>query len=298
MTFLILAILINALIFVCFKYFGVLKVDTLQAIVVNYFVCVITGFVFLGDWEILSLSIFSRPWFLAALMLGIVFISTFFLMAYTTQNAGITVATIAAKMSLIIPVLFSLFIFKNATKHYDFWNVLGIVLALVSIVLTSLKKEEQKRHLFQSLKLLGLPVLVFVLSGVIDTTLNFVSDTYLTSAQDQASFPIVNFGVAGIAGLILTFISKSRWQRKSVVAGIALGVPNYFSIYLIIKVLDFFHNDGAFTFPILNMGIILTSTLFALLLFKERLSVINKLGVALAVLALILVAYQEIGATF
>ena len=107
MAFLLLSIILNSLIFAIFKWFGVRKVNTFQAIVVNYFICVITGSLFTGVGNVLNQSP-ENTWIYIALVLGAVFITIFYLMALTAQKFSMAAASIASKMAFVVPVLFSI----------------------------------------------------------------------------------------------------------------------------------------------------------------------------------------------
>jgi multidrug transporter EmrE-like cation transporter len=62
----------------------------------------------------------------------------------------------------------------------------------------------------------------------------------------------------------------------------------------VLKALTFFQNNGAVFYPIYNVGIILLSSVLAMIFFGERLSRINYLGLILSILALFLLSHQEI----
>lgn len=215
-------------------------------------------------------------------------------MAKTTQTRGVAVATVASKMSLAIPVLFSLFIFKIGTSSLDFWNYLGIVIAFVAIYLVS-KKQKQAGTIPKKITLsyLALPLAVFVLGGLIDTTLNYANHN-LIEEEVEGVFPIVTFASAFVLGLLFILIKKIKVKPKDIIGGIYLGVPNYFSIYFQLKALTAFENNGAILYPTLNIGIIIVSTVFAILLFKEKLNLLNQIGIGLAIAAILLLSYQEI----
>jgi drug/metabolite transporter (DMT)-like permease len=65
-------------------------------------------------------------------------------------------------------------------------------------------------------------------------------------------------------------------------------------MYFVLTGLSEFQNDGAFFFPMLNVGIILATALLSVVLFSEKLLPLNLIGIILAVLAIILLSYQEI----
>lgn len=295
MVYLLLGILFNVAIFIAFRTFAKFGVRTLPAIVINYYICVLTGLVFLGNLrDIPAMLSLENKWIYFALFLGFLFIITFYMMAVTTQRLSVTVSSIAAKMSLAIPVVFSLFIFQIESKSFNALNYLGILLAFLAIYLSSLKKKEKDDELaVKNWGLLLLPVGVFVCSGIIDTTINYTTYTYLTDAE-AGIFPLVIFFVAGVIGTGLQLARKEKTGMKELIGGIGLGVPNYFSIYFIVKALAAFENNGAFFYPILNINIILFSSLFAIIFFKEKLLPVNKMGLGLAVLAILLLSYQEI----
>src|ERR1043165_1447223 len=98
MLYLLLAILLTAYLIVAFKIFERYKVDSLQAIVANYWICVATGSVFVGHFPIGTGS-FTQPWIYWSMLMGVAFISIFNLIAYCTKEDGITTTTIANKLS-------------------------------------------------------------------------------------------------------------------------------------------------------------------------------------------------------
>ncbi len=294
MPYLLLGVLFNVAIFLIFRGYARFGVNTLPAIVVNYFVCVVTGMIFLGDFRAAVSVSLNSPWLIFALFLGAMFIVTFYMMALTTQRLSVTVSSIAAKMSLAIPVVFSLFILKIDSKDFDILNYLGILVAFIAIYLSSWKpKLKEVTPLPENKLLLMLPLGVFFGSGIIDTTINYTSYHYLQAA-DEAIFPLVIFGAAAIMGLMLQLFRQIPTGRKEFIGGIILGVPNYFSVYFIVRGLAEFNNNGAFFYPLLNISIILGSSLMAVMLFKEKLLPINRLGLMLSVVAVFLLSYQEI----
>ena len=138
-----------------------------------------------------------------------------------------------------------------------------------------------------------LPLAVFFSGGAIDTIINYSNCRYL-NPEDQAIFPIALFGSAAIIGSLLLLIKWKPIKRKNLIAGICLGIPNYFALLSIFKALSYFQHNGAVFFPVYNIGIILVSTVGSILIFKEKLYSINYIGFILSLLALFLLSYQEI----
>ncbi|MBK7668019.1 MAG: hypothetical protein IPJ32_12200 [Sphingobacteriaceae bacterium] len=73
------------------------------------------------------------------------------------------------------------------------------------------------------------------------------------------------------------------------IGGIILGIPNYFSIFFILKSLEANIFTSAQLFPVLNISNVVLTALVGFLVFKEKLSAQNLLGVLLAVISILLI---------
>ncbi len=289
MIYLLLSVLSSTLIFVAFKLFDRFKINTLHAIIVNYLVACLCGLVaYEGTVAVSTLP--EYPWFYYSLGLGALFIIIFNLMALTTQRSGLSVVSVATKMSVVIPVIFGLVYYRESL---GFFKLLGIVLALVAVYLASIKTE---KGISIAPKNLLFPALVFLGSGVIDTSIKYLEDTYVAQ-NDVPLFSSVIFSTAFTIGLGIMAFQAARgtlhFQLKTVVGGIALGIPNYFSIYFIVQALrsDILESSGIFT--VNNVAIVMLSTIVGILLFQERLLRKNWLGIMLAVVSIFLVALAK-----
>jgi uncharacterized membrane protein len=77
----------------------------------------------------------------------------------------------------------------------------------------------------------------------------------------------------------------------SVVNGIAIGVPNYFSIWCLLKILKQNPGRSAAIIPVNNTGIVLFSAVVAGLAFNERVTLVNRIGIGLSIISIALIAY-------
>ena len=286
MIYLVLSILASTIIFINFKYFERFNINILQAIVVNYFVAFITGMI-AYDGQVQISQIPSLDWFYFTLILGALFIIVFNLMAITTQRSGLSVVSIATKMSVVIPVLFGLSYYKESLNGI---KLTGIIIALIAVYLASNKSNVGIRI---ERKLFFLPISVFIGSGVIDTSIKFLEDTYVAH-NDVPLFSATIFLAAALFGLIFIGFQvvngNFKFDFKNIVAGICLGIPNYFSIYFLVKALrsDILESSGIFA--INNVAIVTLSTFTGILLFKEKLIRDNWIGIFLAILSIILIS--------
>ena len=284
MIYLLLSILFSTGLFVIFKYFGIFKIDVLKAIFVNYIVAFSMGFL-LAERKIPIHQIYLEQCFFGALILGALFVSIFFVMAMTSQKNGVSVASIAGKMSVVVPVLFGVILYNESVTILKF---AGIIIALVAVYLSSVKEEKTQKE-----ATLLFPILLFIGSGTIDTLLKYIQINYVPET-DVSIFSGSLFGIAAIFGFIILIIKNIRKREsfglKNILAGVILGVPNYFSIIFLIKALQIENFESSTLFTINNVGIVVVSTLLGLLIFKEKFSFKNKIGVALALLGIIIVA--------
>ncbi|MEZ4779627.1 MAG: EamA/RhaT family transporter [Flavobacteriaceae bacterium] len=290
MISLLFSILASTIILVVFKLFERFRIHNFQAIVVNYLVAGTFGFVMQSDaGKIAALPQFS--WFYYALALGSFFITIFFLMALTTQRSGLSVVSVATKMSVVIPILFGLLYYHESLGIF---KGLGILLALVAVYLTSIKNKHgitiQKKNLIY-------PLLVFLGSGIIDTGIKFLEEAFV-APEDVAVFSSVLFYAAGSMGLVALLYQKLKgtlhFEAKSIIGGIALGIPNFFSVYCLVGALrsDFMESSGIFT--VNNIGVVMLSTFVAIIAFKEKLIPKNWLGILLAIASIVLIALSKI----
>ena len=84
---------------------------------------------------------------------------------------------------------------------------------------------------------------------------------------------------------------KERFDPRTIIAGLAIGIPNYLSMWFLVKVLAQYPGRSSMIFPVVNMGIVLFSTMAARVLFKEHISAMNRWGIALAMVAIALIAW-------
>jgi hypothetical protein len=293
MLYVALCILANVTFIMLFRAFPGHGVNTFHAIVVNYFVCVVTGLVFIGDLTLIQpLSLPTVP-VIMALALGVVAIFGFVFMAQTAQQLGTSVVSIASKMALVVPVCFSLFIFQYISKTFTIFNYAGLVLALPAIFMSAYKPQNIHVDKRKANRLLALPLAVFLIGGFIDTSMTYINRNFLDPIE-RANYPIYIFFVAAMVGLLMVLFKREKINWRSWVAGVALGIPNYFSLYFLLSALEAFESDGAVLFPINNIGIILFSTLGGIVLFGERISSLNFAGLVLSVIVIVLVSYQEL----
>lgn len=286
MIYLLLSILFNAVLFIIIKLFAKFNIDALQALVVNYFIAFGVGLFFL-DTIFSPTIILSQDWFKGSILLGFVFISTFYATTITSQRNGLSVASVASKMSVIIPIILGVILYNETLGMI---KILGILLALIAVYFTS-KKETGE---IQQASNLLFPILVFIGAGTIDSSLKYLQTFHVPSNQIGLFSSVTFFCAFSVGVLTLLFLSlngKIKFAGRNILGGIALGLPNFFSLYYLVKMLEAKAFESATLFTIHNIAIVLVSTFVGILFFKEKISMRNAIGIGLALFALFLVTY-------
>jgi drug/metabolite transporter (DMT)-like permease len=292
MIFLIGSIVLTSYLTLSFKACEKYGVNVFQAIVFNYITCVITGSFVNGAFPVHTENI-QTPWFGWAMIMGVMFVSIFNIVAITAQKNGVAVASVANKLSLIIPVILSVYLYKETVAG---WKAVGVGLALVAVVLTCYTKTE-KGHTGQKNKWVYLlPLVLFISSGLLDALINHVQLTYVTT-ENNNDYLVSSFFSAATIGSLLLLIQLIRKKQvfvwKNLLAGVLIGIPNYFSIWCLVHFLQESPWQTSASIPVNNMGIVLFSAVVAWILFKERLTKINWLGILLSLVAIYLIAFGD-----
>lgn len=288
MIALLLSILASTGVFILFRSFEKYHVNTLQALTVNYIVAF--G---LGLWhhqtKVHWSQVIETQWFYGALILGFLFISIYYVMALTARMSGISATSIATKMSVIIPIIFGIFVYNES---HTWLKISGIGLAFVAVYLASKKSKAEKTDN----KNFVLPFVLFLGSGIIDTTMKYLETTYV-EPNGIPLFSSVIFSAAAVIGIIVVLIKSIQGQMlftwQNLMGGVLLGIVNYASVYFLLRALQSEHLESSSLFSVNNVAIVMLSTLVGLWFFKEQLSKRNWIGFGLAILSILLVTLSQ-----
>ncbi|MDE5421860.1 hypothetical protein L3073_06545 [Ancylomarina sp. DW003] len=285
MFLILLAILSSTGILICFKSFEKFKIEILPAIVINYIIAGFLGYIISGK-SISLQHIFEQDWLAFALLIGLLFIVVFFIIGKSFQKAGITITSLASKMSFIIPILFSILYFHESVNQL---MIIGFTMAVLSIILAVYKPSNKSNKI----KHLWLPISLFFGAGLVDTLVKYSQETFLTNGG-SALFSLVLFAIAAIAGLISLYIKNRSLTEliklKTLIGGSLLGIVNFGSLYYLIASLNDSGFKSSVVFSMVNIGIVSLSLIFGLFIYKEKISKLNYLGIALAFIAIIILA--------
>jgi len=261
------------------------KVDNLQALIVNYITAGFCSYLFLETDFSLN-YILESDWLYHSMIIGTLFIIIFNFYAFGIQKAGVAVTTVANRMSLIIPVCAALILYPEENT-FTLLKGIAFFLALTGIYLSSTKGGK----LSFDKKYLWLIILVFVGQGISDSIFNDFAQKFPN--EGNYLFFMVLFFMASISGILIlsgrSIKTRSPLQLKSIFWGVIFGIPNFFSLVFLLNALGSI--SSSIVFPLVGMGVVISSSLIGLLLFQEKLTRSNWIGILLSICAIYIFSY-------
>jgi drug/metabolite transporter (DMT)-like permease len=279
---LLLSILSSSAIFAIFKLFERFKIDTFQAIVFNYFTAFFIGIILYGhQWNEKGFDEIS--WFFYAVICALLFIGLFLIMGRSSQINGVASTSVAVKMSTAISIILMI---VGYSEKFTALKASGILLALVSVFLVSYTKGKKAPASWMLLVL-------FFGSGTLDFVLNYVQNFELKTIS-TALFSAFALGLAGILGALILSVriiqGSTKIELKNIAAGIVLGIPNYFSIYLLIHSYRTTGWQDSTVLAVTNVSVVLLSSLIGFLAFEENATSRKIIGLISAILAIVILS--------
>lgn len=283
---LIIAVLCSVAVSVLLKVARKRNIVIQQAIAFNYIVALsLSWFLLKPDFKGLEFTDFiaqseNTPIFLA---LGILLPSVFIIMSKAVEFAGIVRSDAAQRLSLFLPILAAFLIFHETLSQS---KVVGIVLAFVGLFCLLSKPNQQSAVDFRGV--LGL-IGVWFGYGIIDILFKQV-------AKSGGAFPttlFIAFSLAACIMFIYLLFKRTQWNVASFVGGIILGVLNFFNILFYIKAHQSFGSNPTLVFAGMNIGVICLGTITGALIFKEKISKVNWLGIVFSLSAIFCLYYLD-----
>ena len=259
-------------------------VDVRQAITMNYAVAALLCWAVLKP-DPAALLAPHTPWAVLA-ALGVLLPSVFLAMAAAVRHAGIVRSDAAQRLSLFIPLLAAFLLFGEPVSGRKLAAILLAFCALACLLRRPSTDTGTGTGTAPGRGMWLWPLVVWAGYGVIDILFKQVA----RAGTAFAAGLLLAFVLAG--GLMLAYLlaRRVRWQRRHLLAGVALGVFNFGNILTYIRAHQSLPEHPALVFASMNMGVITLGTLVGALVFREPLTRVNGLGIALALAAIVLMA--------
>jgi drug/metabolite transporter (DMT)-like permease len=280
---LIISILCSVGVGVLFKHIKARTQLNIFLITINYLCAIVATYVCFRPGINFSSIAYNSFTLSLSVLLPLVFI----FLSLSIRHSGIIKTDIAQRISLVIPVACSYWIFNEVIPAMR-W--IGIIIGFIALLF--ILNSSQKSNGSNSIYLL----LVFLGYGVIDVLFKQVA-LQKSIPYTTALFYIFCgcFIFASLISIVSFFKKKLIIQKSTVFYGLLLGLFNFLNIYFYLKAHQVFSKSPTTVFATMNFGVILLGTLIGAIYFKEKLSAKNILGLVLAVIAIIFVVLSQLG---
>ncbi len=285
MLFVFLSICCSVIVSILLKLAKRYHVDVYQAITWNYSMAILLTWFFFKP----QLSIIQNGPVYNYVALGILFPAIFVIMAMSVRKAGIVRTDVAQRLSLFIPILAAFILFGEVTGTI---KAIGIILAFIAII-CSIPWQKSAGNKAEKGSWIYL-LIVFLGFGVIDVLLKQLTKVNNVPFTTAIFVIFIIAFVLTLAGLIYQVSTKKmKFSLPHILIGWVLGIANFGNILFYLKAHQALANSPSAVFSSVNIGVIVVGTLVGIFVFKEKLSLLNKIGIAIAVLAIIIIYFPQ-----
>lgn len=257
--------------------------DALQMIVWNYASASVLCFLWFKP-DLQHISIINTPWWLI-IALGILLPSVFLCLAKSLQYAGIVKTEIAQRLSVVLSLLAAFFIFQ---EQFNTLKIIGIVLGVLAVLSLLFSHQQDKTGQSSTKQAMLYLALVWFGYAFIDVLLKYTTGLGVQFAVALNLMFICAF-ILSLAYIAMT--TKTVGNRKNILAGMGLGLLNFANIALYVKAHMLLKDTPAIVFAGMNILVVVLGAFSGLIIFKEKLTPMTALGLALGLASVICLAY-------
>lgn len=284
---LIISILGSVSVGVLLKFAKHKKTNIFQMISVNYVIAILLSYYFFKvDLTVIPVNFPFETIVPLAILMPTIFVALYLSIA----NVGIIKTDIAQRLSLFIPILAAIIIFKESISALKYF---GLAIGLFSIYFT-LSKSTSSNSSASSKKNWIYPLVVFIGFGVIDV---FFKQLALYAVIPYTSSLFYVFSCAFIVSICINLFyiiyKKHTFNLLTLIYGIPLGFLNFTNIYFYMKAHQDFASNPTTVFAGMNFGVIILGTLIGYFIFGETLSKKNLFGLLLAIIAVSIIILTQ-----
>ncbi len=275
MVFLLLTILSSSLVSIIMRLSSDKVGSSLGMLAANYVVCSLLGAAYAG-FDVLPVG---ETGFVTTAGLGVIngflYLASFILLQTNTRKNGVVLSSLFMKLGLLVPMVLSVLFFGEIPTVLQ---IIGFVIALGAIVLINFKKSADPKGFGWGL------IALLLLGGGAEAMAKVFERVGASALSD--TFLFYTFAVALLLCIGLIIFKKERPSCRGLLYGALIGIPNFFSTKFLLGALA--DLPAVVVYPTSNVGTILLVTLSGVLVFRERLSRRQWIGLGAIVLALIM----------
>lgn len=215
------------------------------------------------------------------ILAGLAYFTAYYLMINAIKSSGISIAWSAIRLSVFVPVLFSIFYWHERPNIYQ---IAGIISVCVALPLLSIKPDADGRH-----RIFGRASIIVIMLFIAASGVNLAPKAFseLSPESHRQMYLLFLFSTAAIASGCALIFKGFPIQVRDLPVGIVLGLFNLSSRYFLLLALASL--PGIVVFPISgSVGIVLMAVA-GRAIWRERIRKLNALGIVFAVVAVVLI---------
>lgn len=278
MVNLILAIVSSSLITVLMRVSEKYRKNDLSMLAMNYLMCSVLGWIFTGS--ALSMPAQMQAGAVAGtagmgVISGVLYLVSFMLLQWNITKNGVVLPSTFMKLGVLVPTILAIAVFGESPKATQ---ILGIAAAICAIFMIQGGGKQEAGSVA------GLVVLM-IAGGVTDSMAKIYEEVGDVSLKNH--YLLFTFGVALVLCTALCVVKKQKLTAADALFGLAIGVPNYFSSWFLLRSLA--NVPAVVAYPTFSVGTIIVVAAAGVMLFREKISKRKAaaLGVILVSLALL-----------
>ncbi|MFV8363643.1 EamA/RhaT family transporter [Flavobacterium sp. ZT3P35] len=283
MLFLILSVICSVTVGILFKIARKYTINHAQIVAWNYVFAILFCYATFSP-DITKVNA-TAPWELYG-VIGFLLPIIFLFLAASIKHMGIVKTDAAQRLSLFIPILSAWLIFN---EQFSVLKIVAFVVAVPALLLILSKSTQSTATKWVY------PAVVLIGFGLIDILFKQISS--FTSLPYTTSLFVI-FGIAMTIMIAVVayevILKKIVIKTSNVIFGALVGMFNFGNILFYLKAHQDFSESPSTVFAGMNLGVIVIGSLVGVLIFKEKLSKKNIVGLFLALLAIVLIVLSQV----
>jgi len=211
---------------------------------------------------------------------GVSYVVAYFVLFKLMALRGIAISTAVTRLSVLIPVVASIVIWREQPTPYQ---SLGSLLALVSLPLLGIRLSPAGSSVDR--RALSYLAALFLLNGYNMLAVRMFKETNVPG--ESALFLSILFGVAAIVAIAAWCTHRGHTSARDLVPGVALGLVNALANLSVVAALR--QLPGFLVFPFHSAVGLAITVIAARLIWREQIGRLETAGIAVTLLAAVLI---------
>lgn len=286
MIYVLLSVFCSVIVSVLLKLARRYSIDIFQAITWNYSMAIILTWLIyrpaLGSVEGAPVYIYGS--------LAVLLPSLFVVIGLAVKTAGIARTDVAQRLSLFISLAAAFLLFGEVFTGLKFAGLIVGFAAIMCAIPWKKQRSDTDNNGSAWIYLL----VVFVGFGIIDILFKQMALFKGVPFPVSLFFAYLgSFVLAFIALLWMVFTRRIKFTLRHIFFGWVLGVANFGNILFYLKAHQALAGNPSTVFSAMNIGVITLGAIVGMLIFKEKLTILNKVGIVLAIVSIAIITYAQ-----